>query len=142
MAATGDTVDFEMTDTMGNTVALSSFRGKTVYIDAWATWCGPCLQEAAVLSQLWHQTDTAKVQIMSISVDKNKAAWLKMVAREGYPWPQFIAEGGTNSRFCRLFSIRAVPRFILIDPQGHVVTQQAPHPSEPRTASWLNQMAQ
>lgn len=74
--------DFSLLDQHGKTVSLSDFKGKYVYIDVWATWCGPCVQEIPMLEKLAKQLADKNIVFLSISIDKNKEAWLEKIEQD------------------------------------------------------------
>ena len=70
--------DFEMRDRDGNLVKLSDFKGKLVYMDIWATWCGPCVEEIPNMEKLYqHYKDDPQILLVSVSVDRKKNLWEK-----------------------------------------------------------------
>ena len=68
-----DASDFELKDMKGNTVKLSDYRGKKVYLKFWATWCGPCRMQAPILEQLSEELDEDELKIVKLDVDENPA---------------------------------------------------------------------
>ncbi|MES2827645.1 MAG: TlpA disulfide reductase family protein [Bacteroidota bacterium] len=125
-------VDFIMLDSANATYKLSSFKGKAVYIDVWASWCGPCIQEMPSLKKLSDKyKSNPNIQFVSLSVDDTKTVWLKKgLAVQKPDGFQVWVEGGFASPFAKSYSISSIPRFILIDKKGLVVTLNASRPSE------------
>lgn len=113
----------------GGTTSLSDLRGKYVYIDMWATWCGPCKKEIPYLKELEEKFKGNNIHFVSISIDKpNKHdAWKEMVEEKELSGIQLYA--GEDVEFQMEYQINAIPRFILIDPQGNIVNANAPRPS-------------
>jgi len=132
-------VDYE--NYAGGDMSLSDFKGKYVYFDIWATWCGPCIREIPSLKKVEEQFKGKNIEFVSISVDEgrgykgDKAAayegWKKMVADKELGGIQLMADNGFNSEFVRNYKINGIPRFILIDPDGNIVSADAPRPSNP-----------
>ena len=84
-------IDFTMQDGKGKVFHLSDFRGKAVYIDVWATWCGPCCAEIPHMEKLAaHYAKNKKIELISISLDKDHAKWEKKLAEDKPEWKQFI----------------------------------------------------
>lgn len=118
-------------DAEGNMVSLEDFKGKYVYIDVWATWCGPCKREIPYFKKLVEEFKDNNIVFVSISVDKEKDydTWKKMIKEDEMNWVQLISENAWDTKITKDFMIRGIPRFILIDPEGNIVTPRAPRPS-------------
>ena len=85
--------DFTMTDKNGKVVSLKDLRGKAVYIDCWATWCGPCCMEIPYMERLYeHYKNNKDIELISISLDTNKNKWLNKLKEDKPKWHQFIGE--------------------------------------------------
>lgn len=117
----------------GGTTSLSDFRGKYVYIDVWATWCGPCRKEIPYLKALETEYHDENIVFVSISVDneKNHSKWKRFVKKEALGGIQLIADKDWKSSFVKYYNIRSIPRFILLDTKGNIVSTDAPRPSDP-----------
>jgi len=116
----------------GGTTSLADLKGKYVYIDVWATWCGPCKYEIPFLKKVEKQYHGKNIQFVSISVDKqaDKDAWKKMVTDEKLGGMQLITDNDFNTKFVKEYKIMGIPQFILLDPQGKIVMANAPRPSD------------
>lgn len=126
-----EALDFEMTDKKGKTFRLSDFRGKAVYIDVWATWCGPCCAEIPHMEKLAaHYAKDKRIELISISLDEDKAKWEKKLAEDKPEWKQYICPDAFESELCRNYDINAIPRFLFFDKDGQVISLDAPRPSE------------
>lgn len=123
--------EFAYEDVDGKIIRLSDFRGKYVYIDCWATWCGPCRREQPVLAELEKKYADRNIRFVSISCDQDKAAWEKVVRGEKLQGIHVIADEADG--FMNAYMVNAIPHFILIDPEGKVVDAQMTRPSEPET---------
>lgn len=128
--------EFAYEDINGKTVRLSDFRGKYVYIDCWATWCGPCRREQPVLAKLEKKYANRNIRFVSISCDQDKSAWEKVVRGEKLQGIHLIA--GKADGFLDAYMIAAIPHFILIDPEGKVVNAKMTRPSNPETEKLFN----
>ncbi len=117
----------------GGTTALTDLKGKYVYIDVWATWCGPCLREIPSLLQVEKDYHGKNIQFVSISIDEPKDydKWKAMVTEKELGGIQLMADNNWKSKFVEEYAILGIPRFILIDPQGNIVSADAPRPSDP-----------
>lgn len=116
----------------GDTVSLKDLRGNYVYIDAWATWCGPCKREIPHLKELEEQFADENVSFVSISLDEkdDRAKWKKMVKKKELEGHQLIANGEAfGSKLANDYLINSIPRFILISPDGKIIDNNAERPS-------------
>jgi thiol-disulfide isomerase/thioredoxin len=124
---------FDFINYLGGKSKLEDFKGKYVYIDVWATWCGPCLRELPHLKkieELYHGKD---IVFVSISTDelKDLEKWKKMIATKSMSGIQLLEDDSLGSLFSKHYKVTSIPRFILIDPKGVVVASDAPRPSDP-----------
>lgn len=129
------TVDFSYRDVDGNTVNLKDLRGKYVYIDVWATWCMPCRGELPDLKELKKKMEKKNICFVCISCDKDVEKWKQMVKDDGLTGIQ-VNTGGDQT-FMKAYGIRAIPRFILIDPEGKIVNPEMSRPSQTVTLETL-----
>lgn len=115
----------------GGTTSLEDLKGKYVYVDVWATWCGPCKAEIPSLKKVEKDYHDKNIAFVSMSVDKKNDydKWRKMVEDENLGGIQLFAPEDWNSDFVTNYSILGIPRFILIDPAGNIVNSNAPRPS-------------
>lgn len=123
---------FSFPDTTGNLVSLTDFTGKYVYIDIWASWCGPCIQEIPKLKELEEEFGD-EIAFISISVDNEKETWHKFVREKELTGIQLLSQGGRHAKIMDLYMIQAIPRFIMIDPKGKLVDVDASKPSYNKT---------
>lgn len=123
-------------------VALKDLRGKYVYIDVWATWCGPCKAEIPHLQKVEKDYHGKNIQFVSLSVDKqaDKSKWEKYVKENKLGGIQIIADKDFDSEFIKKYNIAAIPRFILIDPKGKIVSGNALRPSDPGLRDLLDKL--
>jgi len=119
----GKTFDFTQTDDKGNEFKLSSLRGKYVLVDFWASWCAPCRAENPNLLKAYNKLKDRKFEIVGISLDETKAAWLKAVAADGMPWIQVSDLKGFKSDIAVKLGISAIPQNVLVDPQGVIIAK-------------------
>ncbi len=123
----------------GETTSLKDLEGKYVYMDIWATWCGPCIAEIPSLKKLEKEYHDKNISFVSISIDDAKRHggsaekahenWKKMVGEEELGGVQLFAPDGWQSDFIKAYQIYGIPRFILVDPEGKIVSASAPRPS-------------
>tara|TARA_R110002020_G_scaffold9874_10_gene38409 strand:+ start:5046 stop:6413 length:1368 start_codon:yes stop_codon:yes gene_type:complete len=124
---------FNFENHKGGYTSLESLKGKYVYIDVWATWCGPCLREIPSLKEVEKEYHNKNIEFVSISIDEPKDydKWKTMVSEKELGGIQLMADNNWNSKFVKDYAILGIPRFILIDPQGNIVSADAPRPSDP-----------
>lgn len=123
------------TDVEGRSVSLQDLAGQYVYIDVWATWCGPCQAEIPHLQKLEARYEGRPLRFVSLSCDKDRAAWEAQV-RSGMGGIQlWLTE---EDGFIEALGIRSIPRFVLIDPQGNFVSANMTRPSDPATIPTLD----
>jgi len=117
----------------GGTTSLEDLRGKYVYVDVWATWCGPCLREIPFLKEVENDYEDKNIQFVSISIDEPKDydKWKSMVTEKELVGIQLMADNNWKSKFVVDYAILGIPRFILIDTEGNIVSADAPRPSDP-----------
>jgi thiol-disulfide isomerase/thioredoxin len=133
MGAGEAAVNFNGKTVDGKKVALSDFKGKVVYVDVWATWCGPCKKEIPALQKLEEEMKGTDVVFISYSVDelKDTEKWKKMVEIEKLGGIQLMGDAAFKSSICVDYKINAIPRFLLFDKAGKIVSIDAPRPSNP-----------
>jgi thiol-disulfide isomerase/thioredoxin len=115
--------DFRQADPRGRPVQLASLRGQYVLLDFWASWCPPCRAENPVLVRAYHRYKGKKFTILSVSLDHDRAAWLKAVRADNLTWPQVSDLKGWDNAAAVRYRIEALPQNYLLDPAGHVVGQ-------------------
>lgn len=126
----------------GGVLSLDDLKGKYLYIDVWATWCTPCVAEFPHLKRVEKEYHGKNINFLSISMDapKDHDKWKKMIVDKELGGIQVIADSSFKSQFVEDYEIRSIPRFILIDPEGVIVTQHAPRPSNPEIIDLLNSL--
>lgn len=123
--------DFKAVDLTGREYTLADFKGKYVYIDIWATWCGPCRQEIPHLKALEEHYRDAQIEFVSISVDQDKEKWSKMVSEQDMSGTQLYL--GNESPFLEAYQVEEIPRFILLDKEGKILDKEMQRPSSEYT---------
>jgi thiol-disulfide isomerase/thioredoxin len=137
MPKTGEAaINFTYPDKDGNKLSLTSFNGKLIYVDVWATWCGPCKVEIPSLQKLESDYQGKNIIFMSVSVDEDKDAWMKMIAEKEMGGVQLWADGW--SKITKDYAIFGIPRFMLFDAKGNVISTNAPRPSSPEIRELLD----
>ena len=127
---------FKGVDVNGKEMTLRDFRGKYVYIDMWATWCGPCQKELPFLKKLEEKYKGRNIVFVGLSIDQDKAKWTDRVKNGALSGTQLYIGKGT--KFQSDYRISGIPRFILLDPNGKIVNPDMTRPSSEDTEKILN----
>ena len=133
--------DFAVNDVKGNSLKFSDIigKGKVVYMDVWATWCGPCCAEIPYMEKLTeHYAGNSKIEIISISIDEKQDKWKKKLEADKPEWKQFIVPDGFKSDLCKEYKISGIPRFMLFDKDGKILNINAPRPSDANIINYLD----
>jgi len=129
-------------DTSGNNFTFDHWKGKYIYIDFWATWCGPCIQEIPSLKKLEHDYADKNIVFVSISMDRerDRQKWVDFVRKEKLEGVQVWLDAANNKQISQAFNILQIPRFVLLDDQGRIVDANAPRPSDDRIRTILDKL--
>jgi thiol-disulfide isomerase/thioredoxin len=133
---------FSYENAAGGVTKLEDLKGKYVFIDIWATWCKPCIAELPSLKKAEERFKDKNIVFVSLSVDyqKNREKWKSFIAEKKLTGVQVIADQDWKSKFILDYAISAIPRFILIDPEGKVVDADAPRPSSAEFIPMLDKL--
>jgi thiol-disulfide isomerase/thioredoxin len=133
---------FDYENQKGGKTSLESLKGKYVYIDIWATWCEPCLKEVPSLQKVEERYLGKNIEFVSISVDniKDREKWSNLVNKKHLGGIQLFADKGLSSEFIIKYGVLSIPRFILIDPNGNIVSSNAPKPSQTQLIDLFNEL--
>jgi thiol-disulfide isomerase/thioredoxin len=105
----------------GDTLRLSSLKGKVVLLDFWASWCGPCRVANKGLTKLYQKFKAKGFEIYSVSLDNEKGNWLKAIKKDKISWLQVIDPGGWETPTAAKWGIYALPTSFLIDKEGRLI---------------------
>ena len=131
-------IPFTFPDINGKEVSLSDFKGKYVYVDLWATWCGPCNAEIPSLKKLEEEFQGRNIYFVSISCDKSQDEWEKFVKERQMGGIQLHMRG--NNKYMEELGNNGIPRFLLIDREGNFIDASMSRPSDPKTLKILREL--
>jgi len=115
--------DFTMNDQNGNAVSLSSFRGKYLLIDFWASWCGPCRRENPHVVKLYTEFKDKGFDILGVSLDQKKDAWLKAIEDDKLTWSHVSDLKGWGNEAAKLYVVSGIPHTVLLDKDGKIIAK-------------------
>lgn len=114
-------MDFTQKDVDGKPVTLSSLKGKYILLDFWASWCGPCRAENPNVLKAYNKFKDKNFDVLAVSLDENRDAWLKAIKDDGMPWIQVSDLKGFDNEAAVQYGIKAIPQNFLIAPDGKIV---------------------
>lgn len=127
VAVGNPSVDFTSVTPSGEELSLSDFRGKYVLINFWASWCPYCREENPYLVKTYNSLQSDDFEILSVSLDREKDAWVKGIEDDNMPWPQVSDLKGWNNDAADLYVVRSIPQNVLINPDGTIIDRNLGH---------------
>ncbi len=112
--------EINLTTPEGETLALSSLRGKVVLIDFWASWCGPCRRENPAVKAIYEKYKDKGFEIYGVSLDNNATQWKAAIAKDGLTWKHVSDLKGWKSSASQLYGVRSIPATFLLDKEGRI----------------------
>lgn len=117
--------EFTESDPDGNAIALSDFKGKYVFVNFWASWCGPCRAQNATLVKLYNQYKSDGLEILGVSLDKpgEKQEWLDAISQDHLTWPQVSDLRFWNAKVAKMYGVVLLPQNVLVDRSGKIIAK-------------------
>ncbi len=124
-------LDFSQPDTSGTPVSLSSFRGKYVLIDFWASWCGPCREENPNVVETFQKFKDKNYTVLGVSLDRpgQKSKWLQAIHEDKLTWTHVSDLQFWNSSAAQLYKVKGIPQNFLVDPNGKIIARNLRGPA-------------
>ncbi|MCD2421884.1 AhpC/TSA family protein [Niabella pedocola] len=118
-------LNFTQHDTLGHPVSLSSFKGKYVLLDFWASWCGPCRAENPNVVKAFRQYKDKNFTVLGVSLDRaeGKEKWMEAIHKDGLTWTHVSDLKFWDNAVARQYGIEAIPQNLLIDPSGKIIAK-------------------
>ena len=115
--------DFAQNDTKGNPVTLSSFRGRYLLIEFWASWCAPCRKENPNIVEAYSKFHSKGFDILGVSMDKTKDKWEEAIKKDNLSWCQVSDLQEWNNKARTLYGVEYIPMNFLIDKEGKIIAR-------------------
>lgn len=116
-------VDFALNDTTGNPISISSFQGKILLIDFWASWCRPCRIENPNVVKLYNDYKDKGFEIIGVSFDESRSKWIDAIHQDQLTWPHVSDLKGWSSVAGKLYAVNSIPATVLLDREGNIVAK-------------------
>lgn len=115
--------DFTQLDAQGKPVKISDYKGKYLFVDFWASWCGPCRAENPNVLKAWNTFKDKRFAVLGISLDDNADKWKEAIQKDGMPWTQLSDLKGYKNEIADYYGIQAIPYSFLLDTNGIIIAK-------------------
>lgn len=116
-------LNFTQNNTEGKPVHFSDFKGKYVFVDFWASWCGPCRAENPNVLKAYNKYKEENFTVIGVSLDEDGEKWKKAIKEDGMPWTQVSDLKGWQNEVSTYYGIRGIPSTLLVNPEGKIIAK-------------------
>jgi thiol-disulfide isomerase/thioredoxin len=116
-------LEFSQPDVNGKIIKLSDYKGKYVFVDFWASWCGPCRRENPYVEAAYKKYHDKGFNVLSVSLDNKKELWEKAIEEDGLPWTHVSDLKGFKNNVAILYGVKLIPTNYLIGPDGKIIAK-------------------
>ena len=116
-------ISFSQKDTSGIEISLSSFKGKYLLIDFWASWCGPCRAENPNIKNAYQKYKSKGFEVLGVSLDNDKSAWTKAIINDSLTWTNVSDLKGWKNNIGQKYVVSAVPANYLLNKDGKIIAK-------------------
>ncbi len=120
----GEAPPFTLKDTSGNEIRLTDFRGKTIVLIFWASWCGPCRRELPEIRKAAEEYKDENLEFIAVSLDENKEAWLNASQKDEVKWINLSDLKGWTNEAALIYGVASIPEHFLISPEGKILARE------------------
>jgi thiol-disulfide isomerase/thioredoxin len=114
-----DALDFTLEDMNGNKVSLSDYKGKTIFLNFWASWCGPCKYEMPFIEQLYQETKDSDLVIITVNLQESKSTVSNFLTDNKYTFPVWL---DTEGDVANQYGVSGIPLSLLINKEFKIVS--------------------
>lgn len=131
--------DFELKNMQGESISLDDFKGNVVYLDFWASWCRPCIEEMPAFKKLQEDFAASNIKFVSIGIESKKESLEKLIQAQGLEGIHLF-DPAQEEDLKKRYNVEGIPRYVLIDSDGKMIEKKAKRPSDPTLKTQLKEL--